>query len=242
MEYDDINNKQREVVYSQRDLVLKNENLKELIIAMMKETVEDLIEGSLSGETRADWNYEYLSDKLEEIYDYSIPELYLDMEKGKIREETFQDLLDRYNNKERELGTEQFRGIERYIMLEVLDQRWRENLKNLTELREGIYLRSYGQKNPVNEYKIIDNVWNFKVGRNHSSKDKVAFKHPAIFPEQLANDHIISWSNEGDIVYDPFMGSGTTAKMAILNNRNWIGSEISKEYCEIAEKRINENL
>ncbi len=155
LEYDDINNKQREVVYSQRDLVLKNENLKELIIAMMKETVEDLIEGSLSGETRADWNYEYLSDKLEEIYDYSIPELYLDMEKGKIREETFQDLLDRYNNKERELGTEQFRGIERYIMLEVLDQRWRENLKNLTELREGIYLRSYGQKNPVNEYKII---------------------------------------------------------------------------------------
>ena len=155
LEYDDINNKQREVVYSQRDLVLKNENLKELIIAMMKETVEDLIEGSLSGETRADWNYEYLSDKLEEIYDYSIPELYLDMEKSKIREEAFQDLLDRYNNKERELGTEQFRGIERYIMLEVLDQRWRENLKNLTELREGIYLRSYGQKNPVNEYKII---------------------------------------------------------------------------------------
>ena len=53
-------------------------------------------------------------------------------------------------------------------------------------------------------------------------------------------DHIISWSNEGDLVYDPFMGSGTTAKMAIANKRNWIGSEISKEYCEIAEKRINE--
>ena len=64
-------------------------------------------------------------------------------------------------------------------------------------------------------------------------------KHPAIFPESLANDHIISWSNEGDLVYDPFMGSGTTAKMAVLNNRNYIGSEISKEYCEIAEKRIN---
>ena len=155
LEYDDINNKQREVVYGQRDLVLKNENLKELIISMMKETVEDLIEGTLSGDTRADWNFDYLSDKLEEIYDYSIPDLYFDMEKSKIREETFQDLLDRYNNKERELGAEQFRGIERYIMLEVLDQRWRENLKNLTELREGIYLRSYGQKNPVNEYKII---------------------------------------------------------------------------------------
>jgi len=66
--------------------------------------------------------------------------------------------------------------------------------------------------------------------------------HPAPFPEKLANDHIISWSNESDIIYDPFMGSGTTAKMAILNKRKYIGSEISKEYCDIAEKRINENL
>lgn len=90
--------------------------------------------------------------------------------------------------------------------------------------------------------KTRGNVWVYPSGYMVSSKDKVAFKHPAIFPEQLANDHIISWSNEGDIVYDPFMGSGTTAKMAILNKRNWIGSEISKEYCEIAEKRINENL
>lgn len=76
------------------------------------------------------------------------------------------------------------------------------------------------------------NVWENapKQGKN---------EHPAPFPEQLASDHIISWSNEGDIVYDPFMGSGTTAKMAILNNRRWIGSEISKEYCDIIEDRIS---
>jgi len=65
--------------------------------------------------------------------------------------------------------------------------------------------------------------------------------HPAVFPEQLANDHIISWSNENDIVYDPFMGSGTTAKMALKNNRLYIGSEISKEYCDIAEQRIKKS-
>jgi DNA modification methylase len=63
-------------------------------------------------------------------------------------------------------------------------------------------------------------------------------KHPATFPEQLAQDHIISWSNEGDLVYDPFMGSGTTAKMAKINNRNYIGSEISKEYCDIIAERL----
>lgn len=66
--------------------------------------------------------------------------------------------------------------------------------------------------------------------------------HPAPFPEQLANDHIISWSNEGDLVYDCFMGSGTTAKMAILTNRKWIGSEMSAEYCDIANKRIEPYL
>jgi DNA modification methylase len=59
---------------------------------------------------------------------------------------------------------------------------------------------------------------------------------------KLANDHIISWSNEGDLVYDPFMGSGTVAKMCILNNRNWIGSEISSEYCEIIEERIKKAI
>lgn len=66
--------------------------------------------------------------------------------------------------------------------------------------------------------------------------------HPAQFPEQLANDHILSWSNEGDLVYDPFMGSGTTAKMAIVNKRNWIGSEISEEYVELANKRLDTYL
>jgi DNA modification methylase len=75
---------------------------------------------------------------------------------------------------------------------------------------------------------------------SNSTNDKIAHEHPAIFPEQLANDHIISWSNENDLIYDPFMGSGTTAKMAILNNRKYIGSEISEEYCKIIETRIKE--
>lgn len=80
-----------------------------------------------------------------------------------------------------------------------------------------------------------ENVWVIPAG-NNTADDKT--EHPAVFPESLANDHIISWSNEGDIVYDPFMGSGTTAKMAIQNNRRYIGSEISEEYCNIIRQRI----
>ena len=90
----------------------------------------------------------------------------------------------------------------------------------------------------VKQKGIRNNVWEFNNGKGFSAEEQVAFEHPAIFPETLAQDHIISWSNENNIVLDPFIGSGTTAKMALLNRRQFIGFEISKEYCEIAEKRI----
>ncbi|HNL06151.1 MAG TPA: site-specific DNA-methyltransferase, partial [Chitinophagales bacterium] len=70
------------------------------------------------------------------------------------------------------------------------------------------------------------------------SRDKIAFQPPAIFPEQLAHDQILTWSKEGDLVYDCFMGSGTTAKMAQQLNRNWLGSELSADYVGIALERL----
>ena len=88
----------------------------------------------------------------------------------------------------------------------------------------------------INDTKIKGNIFEYLVGSTQTGK----IKHPAMFPEALANDHIISWSNEGDVVLDPFMGSGTTGKMALLNNRKFIGVELSPEYVEIAKKRIDE--
>lgn len=90
----------------------------------------------------------------------------------------------------------------------------------------------------INPYGVRGNIWRYGIGFNKTTKDKAAFKHPAMYPELLAHDHIRSWSVELDLVYDPFMGSGTTAKMAHLLNRDWIGSEISKEYTELANKRL----
>jgi len=95
------------------------------------------------------------------------------------------------------------------------------------------------QKMNINQC-TIGNIWYYETGGGHSTRDKIAFNHPAIFPEALARDHILSWSNPGDTVFDCFAGSGTTLKVAENTNRKWIGCEISEKYCEIIAKRLEQ--
>lgn len=91
----------------------------------------------------------------------------------------------------------------------------------------------------IPEFSVRTNIWRYANGKRFSTTDEIAYNHPAMFPEKLATDHILSWSNPGDIVLDPFMGSGTTAKCAMVLQRKYIGFEISKEYVEIANRRLN---
>jgi len=86
------------------------------------------------------------------------------------------------------------------------------------------------------------NVWHYKIGGGNVTKDKVAYDHPAIFPESLARDHIYSWTNPGDAVLDPMMGSGTTLVAAKQLGRKAIGIEIEEKYCEIAVKRLAQEV
>jgi site-specific DNA-methyltransferase (adenine-specific) len=98
-------------------------------------------------------------------------------------------------------------------------------------------VRKCGTSEVKREYGNRFNIWNISVGGGMSYKGKC--NHPAVFPEKLAEDHILSWSNEGDTILDPMAGSGTTLKMAKKNNRNYIGIEISPEYIDIINKRLN---
>lgn len=91
----------------------------------------------------------------------------------------------------------------------------------------------------INDNKNDGNVWQYATGWSKTTRDKIAFGHPAIFPEALARDHILSWSNPGDIVLDPFVGSGTTGKVSTQSGRRFIGIEISQEYLDIARQRID---
>ena len=103
-------------------------------------------------------------------------------------------------------------------------------------------VKRHNKQNLLQEYGARFNIWRISTGHQKSTLDKIAFKHPAIFPEKLAQDHILSWSNEGDIVFDCFMGSATTGKMALLNNRKFIGIEKVEDYFEISKQRIEGSL
>ena len=92
--------------------------------------------------------------------------------------------------------------------------------------------------NVTAETKNKGNVWVYGVGGAHNTADTYTTAHPGSFPEKLAEDHILSWSNPGDLILDPFAGSGTTPKMAIKHHRQFIGIDISAEYCELTRKRI----
>lgn len=114
------------------------------------------------------------------------------------------------------------------------------NTKNNISTQRNVDGSFTQSRSDVRDTKIIDNIWDYNVGFNKTTKDIEAYNHPAIFPEALARDHILSWSNEGDLVLDPMCGSGTTCKMALLYDRRFIGIDISEEYCQIARRRVED--
>lgn len=89
----------------------------------------------------------------------------------------------------------------------------------------------------INEEKVASNIWEIAVAQNRNRGN-----HPAVFPLELAYKHIKTWSNEGDLVFDPFLGSGTTAEASLLLNRRCIGCDINKEYVEVAKENISKIL
>jgi DNA modification methylase len=105
--------------------------------------------------------------------------------------------------------------------------------------QDGKLISKSGIGKTIKEYGVRGNIWSYPAGGCNTTQDKIAYQHPAIMKEQLAHDHIITWSNPGDIVYDCFAGSGTTGKIAYQLKRKFILSEIQKDYIHIIHQRLN---
>lgn len=157
LEFDDVMNKQRSAIYESRNSALAIDNLKDKILEMLKENISLKVFEKFSEEMKEDWDIDGLNEYLDDYYGYEETEEkeYLRHTRESYTERIYEKLVEKYEEKEKEIGSDFMRKLEKYILFEVVDNRWREHLKALDGLRESIYLRAYGQRDPVVEYKLI---------------------------------------------------------------------------------------
>ncbi|WP_338981135.1 preprotein translocase subunit SecA [Fusobacterium nucleatum] len=157
LEFDDVMNKQRTTIYANRNKVLEIDNLKDTIMEMLHKNISEKVYEKFAPEMREDWDIDGLNEYLRDFYAYeeNDDKAYLRSTKEEYIERIYNALVEQYNNKEAELGSDLIRKLEKHILFDVVDNRWRGHLKSLDALRESIYLRAYGQRDPVTEYKLI---------------------------------------------------------------------------------------
>ena len=152
LQYDDVMNVQREVIYKQRKEVLDGQDLKDNIISMIKSTVEEVISLHLADEGYE--NKEALMQEIKNIFDVDLTGEKKKLNKDKLINKVQEKALEIYAEREKEIGESVMRELERVIMLKVVDQKWMDHIDSMDELKNGIGLRAYGQKNPVDQYRI----------------------------------------------------------------------------------------
>ena len=157
LEYDDVMNKQREVIYSQRHEILEAEDIHDVVKDMSTEVLDGLFETHIPVDAYADdWDLEGLSEAVQRHYGVQVPltpEQVTDLKRDALFEHLQNTLAEHYTAKAKVLDAEQFHALERWVILQVIDKHWKDHLLAMDHLKEGIGLRGYSQKNPLNEYK-----------------------------------------------------------------------------------------
>jgi preprotein translocase subunit SecA len=170
LEYDDVMNQQREIIYEYRDRILEGQDMSETAREQIADAVERIAREYMAGEYQEDWELDALFDQLEQIYDQSFQ--VDDIKEGTDREtlvaQLREDVVQAYDEREEELGEELMRALERFMLLQIIDNRWREHLHDMDYLREGIHLRGFAQIDPLVAYKnegfdmfreLMNNIW-----------------------------------------------------------------------------------
>jgi preprotein translocase subunit SecA len=171
LEYDDVMNEQREVIYRYRNRILEGEDISETAVAQIADAIERLADTYMPGDFAEEWDLDELFTQLEQIYPLAITSEDVDpnsISKQELTEELRQDIVKAYEEREDELGEELMRALERFILLQIIDERWREHLHDMDYMREGIHLRGFAQEDPLVAYKneayqmfrsLIQSIW-----------------------------------------------------------------------------------
>ena len=170
LKYDDVMNTQRQVIYEQRRRVLEGDDLSDDVKGWIEEVVEtNVLNSTAESDLAEDWDLEGLVQQMHQLYgtDITVEELVeeVDLTRQALVEEFVEDALEVYEEKEKELGAELMRDVERYVILQVVDARWREHLDAMDYLRDGIHLRAMAQKDPLVEYRAEGHAMFEALGR-----------------------------------------------------------------------------
>jgi preprotein translocase subunit SecA len=170
LEYDDVMNQQREIIYEYRDRILEGQDMSEIAREQIADAIERIAREYMQGEYQEDWELDALFTQLDQIYDQSFE--VEDIKEGTDRETLItqlrEDVIQAYDEREEELGEELMRALERFMLLQIIDERWREHLHDMDYLREGIHLRGFAQIDPLVAYKnegfemftgLMNNIW-----------------------------------------------------------------------------------
>jgi preprotein translocase subunit SecA len=170
LEYDDVMNQQREIIYEYRDRILEGQDMSDVARTQISDAIERLCGEYMVGEYQEEWDLDALFTQLEQIYPVSYdPDDFGESDSREVLVDKLRDdVVDAYNEREEELGAELMRALERYMLLQIIDNRWREHLHDMDYLREGIHLRGFAQIDPLVAYKnegfemfteLMNNIW-----------------------------------------------------------------------------------
>jgi preprotein translocase subunit SecA len=221
LKYDDVMNKQRMVIYGQRRDVLEGQDLSEQIKLWIDEVVEDTVHVFTEDPSTADWDLEALTNAMNALYQTDITATELredldDISREALTEEFQTDARDVYQEKEEEFGPDLMRELERFIVLQVVDVRWREHLENMEALREGIHLRSMAQKDPLVEYTAEGERMFVELGRVIRSEVVLHLFHAELAPEEAQEQLAQAQTSSGQIHYEHETAAGQDAIDAAL--------------------------
>jgi preprotein translocase subunit SecA len=170
LEYDDVMNQQREIIYEYRDRILDGEDMSEVARTQIAEAIERIVREYTEGDYQEDWELEALFTQLEQIYpvSYELDDVKEGTDREGLVEDLRKDVVEAYDEREEDLGPEVMRALERFMLLQIIDERWREHLHDMDYLREGIHLRGFAQIDPLVAYKnegfemftgLMNNIW-----------------------------------------------------------------------------------
>jgi preprotein translocase subunit SecA len=221
LKYDDVLNRHRQRIYEQRRQVLEGEDLSEQVRLWIDEVIEDTVNVFTEAEYAQEWDLEALTNAMAALYQTEITATELredlgELSRDALTEEFQTDARDEYAAKEEEFGSDLMRELERYVVLQVVDVRWREHLENMEALREGVHLRQMAQKDPLVEYTQEGERMFSDLGRAIRSEVVLHLFHAELAPEQAQQQLAQSQTASGNVHYEHETAAGAEVIDAAL--------------------------